>query len=194
MSYELDEFENHIRRIATEIIGARHTNTTLCCTAYDPKTHAVKGILQPSGVESGWVPIAAMHVGNGYGILAGPMVGDANGVGGDQFSVDHEAGDPNNLVARHKQFSTVDAPPQVQPGEMLLKHANGNSVAFTQDGSLTVTGQNGSITKHRPDGSIAVTPAPGKFVYHGGDPAVAGSFDFVQTLSGPSTTVKARFS
>lgn len=152
---DFDELTNHIRRIATEVVGARRSKSTLSCTSYDPVAHAVKGIIQPSGVESGWVAIGALHTGNGYGILVGPSVGDANGVGGDQFDLDHEGGDPNTLVARYKQFSSVDKPPQVQPGEMLLQHANGNKVSFTKDGSLTLThGKSGATMFFDANGNI----------------------------------------
>ena len=126
----MDEFWNVVRRIALEVMGSTQIKGTLVCTAYNPKTHAVKGIIQPHGVESGWVPIAALHVGNGFGVLVGPKVGDPQKLDGDQFDLQADMGDPNTLVAHHRQFSTPDAPPEVQSGEMLLMHEKGTKAFF----------------------------------------------------------------
>ncbi len=135
---DLDELTNHIRRIAQEVVGRSQFKGTLVCTAYNPKTHAVKGIIQPHGIESNWMPIAALHVGNGFGILVGPTVGDPQKLDGQQFDIHMDGGDPDTMVAHHRQFSTPETPPQVQSGEMLLQHQAGHYLKWAQDGSVTI--------------------------------------------------------
>lgn len=138
MSVEHDEFWNAVRRVAQEVVGRAQFKGTLVCTAYNPQTHAVKGIIQPHGIESGWVPVAALHVGNGFGIAVGPRVGSADKLDGQVFDLHFDGGDPDTLVAHHRQFSTHDKPPVVQSGEMLLMHEKGHKLFFAQDGSVTI--------------------------------------------------------
>lgn len=133
------------------------TKSTLICTAYNPKTHAVKGILVPHGVETGWVPVGVTSAGNGFGILVGPKVGDSEKLDGDQFDVEFEFGDPNTPIARHRLFSTPDTPPEVQSGEIMIQHEKGHKLFFAQDGSVTLThaAAGGNLTFDK-DGNLTV--------------------------------------
>ncbi len=189
---DTDELMSHIRRIAQEVMGRSQFKGTLVCTAYNPQTHAVKGIIQPHGIESGWVPLAALHVGNGFGIAVGPRVGDPKKLDGQVFDLHFDGGDPDTLVAHHRQFSNTEKPPVVQSGEMLLQHESGNKVFFAADKSVTVLGQNGSQTKHHTDGRISMKPATGKNAYYGGDPDQGGNFDLVKTVNGTAQNVMAK--
>ena len=190
---DASEFVHYIRRIAQEVVGRSQFKGTMICTAYNPKTHAVKGIIQPHGIESGWVPIATMHAGNGFGMLAGPRVGSAGKLDGQAFDVSFDQGDPDTLVAHHRQFSSSDQPPEVQSGEMLFQHESGNKFFFAADKSVTVLGPDGSQTKHHSDGRVSIKPADGKMAYHGGDPDDGKSqFAPVMTASGPSSNVMAK--
>ena len=137
-SVDIDELTDHIRRIAQEVFGRSQFKGTLVCTGYDKTTHSVKGIIQPHGIESGWVPLASLHVGNGFGIVIGPRVGSADKLDGQVFDVHFDGGDPDTLVAHHRQFSTQEKPPQVESGEMLFQHEKGHKVMFAKDGSVTI--------------------------------------------------------
>ena len=190
MSYH--DLQDVMRAYAAQAVAARQFKGTLVTTGYNPQTHAVKGILVPHGIETGWIPIAAVHAGNNYGIACGPKVGDAQALDGDQYDIEFDFGDPNTIVARHRQFSTPDSPPQVQSGEMVVMHESGNKIFFAQDKSMVIVGQSGSQTKIHTDGRISNKPAPGKFVYDGGDPDEGGTFAFVMTVSGPSTTHQSK--
>ena len=155
MSAYDDEFWNQVRRIAQEVAGRSQFKGTLVSTSYNPDLHAVKGIIQPHGVESGWVPIAALHVGNGFGIAVGPRVGSADALDGQVFDLHFDGGDPDTMVAHHRQFSSADKPPVVQSGEMLLMDQNGTKVFWAQDKSLTILhGPSGASTKFDPSGNI----------------------------------------
>lgn len=149
----LDTLLSHVRREAANAVASREFTGTLVVTAYDPQTYAVKGMIMPHEVESGWVRITGDHIGNGYGNLAGPKVGTADDLSGDQFALEFDRGDPNTLIATHRIFSDVDQPPQVQSGEILNQHANGNRVYMKSDNSVEVLGQNGSRVYIDPQGN-----------------------------------------
>lgn len=133
-----DNFLNMIRREAAIAVAQRQFKGTVVVTAYNKETHAIKGMLVPHGLETGWIQITGDHIGNGFGNLAGPKVGSADKLDGDQFAVEFGFGDPNTLVATHRVFSKQDKPPQVESGEILSRHENGNRVFMAKDGSMTI--------------------------------------------------------
>ncbi len=191
----MDEWLDIIRREAANIVASRQLKSTLVATSYDPATHSVKGILVPHGVETGWVRLAAIHAGNGFGIVMGPTPGDAKKLDGDQFDIEFDAGDPNTIVARHRQHSKQDAPPAVKSGEMLIQHKSGHYVKFNAADEIMIFHKTKSQTIHKADGRVISMPAPNKFIFHGGDPDSTedpATFDFVLTASGTSKNVKAR--
>lgn len=158
------DFWDLVRREAQNaVVSMRQAKGTLLCTAYNPKSHAVKGILMPHEVETGWIPISVAHAGNGFGVLIGPKVGDAgkaaDGFDGDVFDVEFDSGDPNTPVAKLKHFSSQNQPPEVQSGEILMKHENGNSTYFAQDGSITTTHKSGGMTMFDGDGNFTAKTA-----------------------------------
>ena len=99
-------------------------------TAYDPKTYSVKMQVQPGGQITGWIALQAHHIGNGFGVLMGPNIGD-------QMSAGFHGGDleSGNVEGRH--FDDKHKPPEVQSGEILLKHESGNYLLYKKDKSTT---------------------------------------------------------
>ena len=100
-------------------------------TSYDPATYSVKVSMQPDNVESGWVPLAAQAVGNGWGILTPPAIGD-------QILVLMQDSDPEAGVAAWCLFNTVDVPPVVPTGEFWMVHKTGSYLKFLTDGSVAM--------------------------------------------------------
>ena len=152
MRYGHDDLLDLIRMEAADVVAERQFDGTLVATSYDPDRHMVKGMIMPHKVESGWVRIGASHTGNGFGIVAGPNIGSADKLDGDQFSLHYEGGDANNLVATHKHFSQQDKPPRVESGEIMLKHQGGGSTFFAKDKSITTTHANGGVHRFDPEG------------------------------------------
>ncbi len=145
---------NYIRREAGNAVASREFTGTLVVTAFDPSTYAVKGMIMPHEVESGWVRMTGDHIGNGYGNVAGPKVGTSDDLSGDQFALEFDRGDPNTLIATHRIFSDVDQPPTVQSGEILNQDVNGSHVYFKSDKSVTVLhGPSGSHVYIDPQGN-----------------------------------------
>ena len=134
----IDGWMDIIRDEIATVASMRNWKGTVVATSYDPTKHAIRGVLVPHEVETGWIPIGTGAIGNGYGDLMGPKVGSADTLDGDQFNVEFDSGDPNTPIATHRIFSDVDVPPQVQSGEMLRQHSTGTKVFLAQDGSATM--------------------------------------------------------
>lgn len=136
---ELDEYLEIVRREAGILIGQRALPSSLVTTSYDPKKHAIKGMLMPHGVETGWVPIGVQGAGKNFGIFIGPHAGDPQKLDGDQFSIEFENGDPNTPVARHRLSSDQDTPVETQSGEHNhISQFNHVIHAALKDGSLSI--------------------------------------------------------
>jgi len=102
-------------------------------SSYDPKTFCAKVIIQPEGIETGWLPILTLGNGAGWGIYFG-LLPPA------QVAVMHFEGDRDNgLVLGTTPNSTDDMPPQVPGGEQWQVHKSGSLLKFTNDGNVAVT-------------------------------------------------------
>lgn len=100
-------------------------------SGYDPDSHCVKVTIQPEGYDTGWIQLSALGVGNGWGILTGPQLGD-------EVSVAFDDGDPNLGKVTGRFFSDVNPPPAVPSGETWLLHVSGSILKFSNDGTVTL--------------------------------------------------------
>lgn len=115
-------------------------------SSFDPTRMAVKCLLQPDEIETGWCPVLAQWVGNGWGIVSPPSEGE-------QVALMPEEGDSNNLVVIGRYFSNVAQPPQATPGDLWLIHQSGCFIkllaggdiaskgAWSHDGTFDATGE-----------------------------------------------------
>lgn len=133
-----DDWIEIVRREAGVMSASRASPTVLVCTSYNPKKHAVKGILQPYGIETGWIPIGIIGAGANFGVVIGPRAGDAKKLDGDQFEITFDGGDPNTPIARHRLSSDKDIPPEVKSGELAIVTRFKHSIMMTKDGSMTI--------------------------------------------------------
>jgi phage baseplate assembly protein gpV len=141
-------------------------------SSYDQTTHAVKVLIQPEGVESNWMPLGAIGIGNGWGIAVGPQIGD-------QVLVVFEHGDFESGVIVARLFSVDQAAPPVPSGEIWAVHQSGSFLKFHNDGKvelntasdLTATvGGNLTATVH---GNVECD-AQGSITHKGGGQGSAG--------------------
>jgi uncharacterized protein involved in type VI secretion and phage assembly len=101
-------------------------------TSYDPAKHAVKVTIQPEGVEvAGWIPLGAIGVGNGFGIVCGPSLGD-------MVQVAFSEANPAAPRILGRFFSNVNVPPAVPSGDTYIVHKSGSALKFNGDGTITV--------------------------------------------------------
>jgi uncharacterized protein involved in type VI secretion and phage assembly len=112
-------------------------------SSYDPKKHAVKVKLQPTGTESGWIPLTSAGVGNQFGSMRAPNIGDSVEVhfhGGDQMV-------PRIMTRHHNE---KDQPPQLEAGEYLDLHQQGQYEKHYKDGTFEIGGP-GSMKTGQPN-------------------------------------------
>jgi phage baseplate assembly protein V len=121
-------------------------------TSYDPDAYLVKVRLQPEDVETGWLPIETALAGAGWGIYAGPAVGDLATV--LPLESDPEVGWVAGFLPNDQ-----DPPPNVPSGEILLKHKAGAFVRFTNDGKVHIEAAAGieSVGPWTHQGTLHVT-------------------------------------
>jgi uncharacterized protein involved in type VI secretion and phage assembly len=147
MSSRLD---NAVRGIAARATQGRVGTKLGVVTAYDPDRYAIKVQYPPDDVESGWIPLGALMVGNGYGILAPPAIGD-------QVKVEFQEGALDAGVAGLTLFNDVEVPPHVLPGEVWLLHKSGSFFKLTNDGKASFSDAHGASVILNGDGTISST-------------------------------------
>lgn len=101
-------------------------------SAYDPDNYAVKVQLQPTGEETGWIPLSSPWVGSGWGMAAGPMIGAV-------VEVDFDSGLMGAGMAAGQFFNDVDRSPGPPSGEFWLIHKSGSLLKFLNTGEVLLS-------------------------------------------------------
>jgi phage baseplate assembly protein gpV len=138
---------NGMRAIADGVASQRGVNRWGIITSAQ-KTDAgylVKVMLQPDGVQTGWMPVLAHAVGAGWGIVSPPMAGM-------QAFVAPDLGNGEHGVVLGMSYSTQTMPPvpsngfrqskgtAVEPGEITLVSKAGAVVRLCSDGTIYIKG------------------------------------------------------
>lgn len=147
--------ENHLnaaRREAQRVVGNVAQPRFGIVSSYDPSAYAVKVRLQPENVETGWVPLTSLAVGNKFGIFAPPAIGD-------QIFLAFAEGSGGNPVALGGVYSGEDRPVVDEiggcpAGELRIVHSSGARLRFLGDGTIEVQQQGGTQLVLRPDGTV----------------------------------------
>jgi len=136
------------------------------------------------------VPVSRVHGANGA-VLSDPVPGDIM-----VMSI------ADRDISTLKNTSQQSAPGSKRRGSLsdgIIHHAvlSGTPdqyVFFKPEGGFVVADRAGNVVESFKDSkTLTLTPAAGGMVLLGGN-GKTGTFDFVQTVSGPSTNVKARLS
>lgn len=139
-------------------------------SSYDPNRHAVKVMMQPENVELvGWIPVSAPGVGNGFGVLVGPNIGD-------MVQVTFNEGSERAPRVTARFFSNTNPPVVVQSGETWIVHKSGSTVKLTNDGKVTLIDKAGSAVVMNGDGSGVMT--------FGGGLTINGTLLVTNTITG----------
>ena len=125
----MEAWLNAIRAQAGVMSGA--TGQVRCGTvqSVDPATYCAKVMLQPEGVLTGWLPVAANWVGAGWGMVAPPSPGQ-------QVVVLAQEGQAEHGLVLGGLFSLSAPPPQAPSGELWLVHQTGSCLKLHNDGSI----------------------------------------------------------
>lgn len=119
-------------------------------TGYDPADYAVKVMLQPDGIEMGWMPLKSPFVGNGWGMFCAPSIGDL-------VEISFQEGDGGAPSAGLRFFNDSERPLAAPSGEFWLVHKTGASIKATNDGKITLTDPSGTAMQLANDGSVRIT-------------------------------------
>lgn len=111
---------------------------------------SVKVALQPDGTLTGYLPVTAQWVGNGWGMFGAPNIGDQCEV---QFQEDGAGG--GFVVGRFWNVNVQGMP--VPSGEWWLIHGKGAAVKLTNDGKVLIQDSFGSNYVMNADGTGSQT-------------------------------------
>ncbi|KAF1004371.1 MAG: hypothetical protein GAK28_04078 [Luteibacter sp.] len=139
---------NAVRGIAAAAGQGRAGTRIGLVSAYDPSRYAVKVKFPPDDVETGWIPLQAVQVGNGFGIYAPPNIDD-------QIKVEFQDGAQDAGLAGGALFNDIDVPLAVPPGEVWIVHQSGASWKLSNDGKATFADGHGAVVALNGDGTIS---------------------------------------
>lgn len=153
-----DIIVNRIRLEVRRVLRNRADPRMGRITSYDPAAHAVKVAILPeadfplnSGEvdETGWIPLAPLCAGNGWGIYAPPAIGT-------QVMVNHSESHAGAGVTISSINDATNPAPNVPAGEFWLVHQSGTSLKLTNDTNASVDVQ-GSLTINVVNGDANVS-------------------------------------
>lgn len=126
----IDNLLNQIRAHAQMAQGEKTGSRIGIVTAYDPNKYSVKVKMWPDTQESlGWIPLASTYIGNGWGLVAAPSIGD-------QVIIAFDREDQDAGVVTGRFFTDVEQPPAAPSGDFWLVHKSGSLLKFHGDGSV----------------------------------------------------------
>jgi phage baseplate assembly protein gpV len=139
----MDALVNRIRLEVRRVLRNRADPRMGRITSYDPAAHSVKVAILPEADfplnpgevdESGWIPLAPICAGNGWGFYAPPAIGT-------QVMVNHQESHAGAGVAIASINDANNPAPHVPAGEMWMVHASGSFIKLTTDQKMAINGQ-----------------------------------------------------
>lgn len=129
----MDKLQNANRALVMRALAEARAQTRAgTVKSYDPTTHMAKVMISPELILTGWLPIHAMGIGNGFGVYSAPNIGD-------QVIVTHLEDDFGSGMVTGRLCDDDHIPPAVPSGETWLVHSSGSFLKFTNDGKVALT-------------------------------------------------------
>jgi hypothetical protein len=125
----VDAFLNHLKGYAAQLDFGSAEPRLGVVTSVDVATYTARVTVQPDGILTGWLPIAAGWIGAGWGLVCAPSPGD-------QVIVLWQEGDAEQGIIVGRLWSAVAQPPQAPVGECWLIHKTGSFIRLQNDGTI----------------------------------------------------------
>lgn len=122
---------DHIKRVVSEFLAQFTTTKYGQISAYNPNDYTVKVIILPTMEETGFVPLSAPWVGNNFGAVFGPAIGDS-------VRLDFVDGRVEACLVGGRFFNNSALPPVVQSGQAAIVDSHGSYVKLNNDGTVTI--------------------------------------------------------
>lgn len=125
----MDDFLNIVKARAAQLDQGWGQARLGTVTSVDPDTYTARVAIQPENVLSGWLPIASLWVGNGWGLACPPSPGD------QVLVISHE-GDSQQGLLIGRIWSKAAKPVAATSGEFWMVHEKGSYLKLLNDGSI----------------------------------------------------------
>lgn len=126
-----------IKFIVREMLNSKSFVLEGVVTSVDPDSYKVKAMLEPYGIESGWLRCATPYVGNGFGLVVPPPKV------GTPVKVIFDMGDIKNGTVIGSLFTDdISLPEDATAGSAGLYHQSGSFLRIAADGTVTIKGKN----------------------------------------------------
>ena len=112
-------------------------------TSLDKDTYTAKVMLEPAGVETGWIPIGTVYAGNSYGIAALPELNV-------HCLVVFEMGNINSGHIVCFNFTSSMPVPGINQGEIIIQQKSGSSIKMLTDGTVEINATSIKLTGNTP--------------------------------------------
>lgn len=135
-------------RLQALLANSRKTVTKIgLITSYNPANYTAKVALQPSGILTGWLPVASLWVGPLWGFYSPPSINE-------QVTVEFIDGSLQAGVVKGRLFNNQDNPLSVPSGELWIVHKKGTFIKWMNDGTLILSDGHGATQIFNGDGTI----------------------------------------
>ncbi len=143
----VDRLINGLKGHMGAMDGTRAANRIGVVQSYDPARHVARVTLQPEGVNTGWLPVATVMCGPGWG-LASPLYA------GMQVLCVPQEGDGDSYHIVGGVFSSQALPPTGPSAPSGGSDQNGNTPTNAQPGEVMLISKAGAVLRLCADGSI----------------------------------------
>lgn len=127
---------DRIKQVVSEFMANFTTTKYGQISAYDPDSYTVKVLIMPTLDETGFIPLSAPWVGNNFGAVFGPGIGDS-------VRLDFINGNVQATVVGSRFFNTTARPPVVQSGQAAIVDSKGSYVKLNNDGTISFNAATG---------------------------------------------------
>lgn len=138
----MDEMRNQSLLAAEQAMSGRMSARQAVVSSYNPADYSVRVRLQPENVETGWLPVATLKAGNGWGVFAPPSPGDV-------VVVIFEHGERGAGMVIGSLYGDRFRPVNVAAGEMLIRHQSGSLLRFNNNSTVRLESA-GALTSSAP--------------------------------------------